>query len=981
MRKNCFKLLTLITLFLPSLGFAQNGELVTVKGIVTAEEDNSPLIGVSVIAGPTIGVITLVDGTYAISVSAGTSLVYQYIGYETVEFVVPASSGKEIVHDVVMKSAALGIDDVVVVAYGVRKKGTIAGSVATVKAEKINSVPAASFDQALQGNAPGLTVLSVSGEPSAPATFAIRGVNSINSGTAPLFILDGMPISSQDFSSISPNDIESVSVLKDASSTSIYGARAANGVVVITTKRGKISDKATISYRMQLGFGSMAHGNWDMMNTSERLMYEEELGILGDKNVAALSQIDIDWRDVVYNTTAPLRSYEVSVSGASPIVNYFVSTSYYRQEGIAAGSDFSRYNVRANLSAKATDWLSIGTQTMMSLEDIEQAQSGRYTTVTPISASRVMLPYWSPYKEDGSIASLEDGTWLGTNQNPMEWMDNNSMEIKKYKIISNLYAEVKPVEGLTLKTFGGVDFTYSPTVVRSNASYIPNMGSGTVIRRADDLFSLTWTNTANYLFDIDNVHSFNFLLGHEFVDTETAGFTAESVGHNNDKLLNLSSGTIPRMPSDFYESSAFLSFFGRGEYNYMGKYYADFSVRGDSSSKFGQSSRWAAFWSVGLMWNARSEEFLKDISWLTNAQVAFSTGTTGNSAIPPYDHMALSSGAPSYAGQGGIAPVIAGNDDLTWEQTWSTNLGFHLGFWNRLNVNLELYNKVTSDMLMAVPLSYTVSGFRSRWDNVGSMVNRGAEFDFNVDVIRTKNFSWNVSANISYNYNEITELYNGLDSFEISDSSLRLQVGRPLGEFFINEYAGVNPINGDALWYDRDGNIVNEMLEADRVLTGKSYHAPWQGGFGTVVSWKGISLSAQFSYVGDRWMINNDRFFDESNGTFASGNQSNKLLYDRWKKPGDITEIPRHGIPTEFDSRLLEDASFLRLKNLTISYTLPASLLKKTHFFESARIFAQGQNLITITKFTGMDPEFAGGYYGAQYPLSRQFTFGLEITF
>ena len=980
MRGFCFKLLVFITLLLPFVGSAQTGKMVTVKGLVTAVEDSSPLIGVSVIAGPTIGVTTLVDGTYAINVSAGTTLVYEYIGYEPVEFLVPSST-TEIVHNVIMKSDALGIDDVVVVAYGVRKKGTIAGSVTTVKAEKINSVPAASFDQALQGSTPGLTVLSSTGEPSAAASFQIRGVNSINSGTDPLFILDGISISADDFSAINPNDIESVSVLKDASSTSIYGARAANGVVVITTKRGKISEKAAVSYRMQLGFSAMAHGEWNIMNTAERLQYEQELGILGGKNIEALSAIDIDWRDVVFNKTAPLRSYEVSVSGATPVVNYFVSGSYYRQEGIAVGSDFKRYSIRTNLSAKATNWLTIGTNTMMGYEEIQEANEGEYTTVTPISASRFMMPYWDPHRSDDSIASIADGSWLGSNENPLEWLANNPMETEKYKVFSTLYAEVKPIEGLTLKTQGGVDFTHMPTSMFSNPSYITNNGSGTVGRSSNAVFNLTWTNTANYVMDINDDHSFNFLVGHEFVNSQAEGFSVMAVGQNNDKLLNLSSATTPRMPSDYYSSSAYLSFFGRAEYNFQNKYYADFSLRGDSSSKFGASSRWAAFWSVGLMWNARNEDFLKDVSWLTNAQAAFSIGTSGNSSIPPYDHFALSSAGPSYDGQGGLAPATVGNEDLTWETTRATNLALHLGFWNRLNVDVEVYHKETFNMLMLVPLSYSTSGFSSRWDNVGALVNKGVEVSLNADVIRTEDVTWNLSANVSYNNNKITELYNGLDSFEMSNTGLRLDVGRPYGEFFLNQYAGVNPANGDALWYTKDGEVTNEMLEEDKVLTGKSFNAPWQGGFGTSVRWKGLSLSAQFSWVADRWMINNDRFFDESNGTFVSNNQSNKLLYDRWKKPGDIVEIPRHGIATQIDTHLLEDASFLRLKNLTLSYALPASVLKKTQFFEAARIYVQGQNLLTFTSFSGMDPESDTNYYAAQYPLSRQFTFGLEVTF
>ena len=315
------------------------------------------------------------------------------------------------------------------------------------------------------------------------------------------------------------------------------------------------------------------------------------------------------------------------------------------------------------------------------------------------------------------------------------------------------------------------------------------------------------------------------------------------------------------------------------------------------------------------------------------------------------------------------------------ENTWTTNLALHFGFWNRLNVDLELYNKKTTDMLMSVPLAYSQSnGYGYKWDNVGAMVNRGVELNLNAVVLQLRDFVWNVNANIGYNHNRLTELYNGVDEYETSNTSTKLVVGHPVGEFYINRYAGVNPANGDALWYDKDGNIINELRDEDKVLVGKTYHAPWQGGFGTSLSWKGLSLSAQFSWVGDRWMINNDRYFDESNGRFMTYNQSKRLL-NRWKQPGDVTDIPRHGEYTEFDSRLLEDASFLRLKNLMLSYNLPSNLLKKTGFIRGLRVYAQGQNLLTFTNFSGLDPEGVTNVYAAQYPMSRQYTFGLDLMF
>ena len=968
----------LFMLIVPQSFWAQS---FVVKGQVTSHEDNEPLIGVAIMQeGTTNGVVTDFDGNYAIELKGVDKavLVFSYIGMKTQLHTVNNSTG---ILDIVMQSDAEVMEEVVVVAYGTRKKGTIAGSVSTVKSDKVANVPAAGFDQALQGQTPGLTVLSNSGEPSKAATFQIRGTNSINSGTAPLFILDGVPITSSDFNTISPSDIESISVLKDASSTSIYGARAANGVVVITTKRGTAMDKAKVVLRTQVGFSELAGNNWTLMNTAERIQFEQELGLDKGQDYDKLRLTDVNWQEAVFNDRAMLQNYDLSISRATDKLNYFVSGSFYDQDGIAQGSTFRRYNLRANADVKASNWLKVGTNSMVAYEEVQQAEDGQYALYTPISACRFMLPYWNPYREDGSIASSKDGSWTGTTYNPVEWMENNPVLNKKYKALTVLYAEITPIENLTIRSQFGVDYSHSTADMKSYPSFPGNNGIGNAGRSSYDMMSLTITNTANYRFNLKDKHSFNVMLGQEGVDYRSEGFQVVTSGQNNDFLTDLASGTRASMWSNSFSSYSYLSFFGRGEYSFDDRFYADFSIRADASSRFGKNGRWGTFWSVGLMWNLKQEEFMKRFDWLTTAQIAFSTGTSGNSEIPNYDHLELVGGGANYMGTAGIAPISEGNPDLGWEQLWATNLAFHLGFFNRVNVDFELYNKRTSNMLMLVPQSYSNNGFGSRWDNVGVMINRGAELAVNADVIRTRNFTWNVNANVSYNKNEITELYNGLSEYEIAGTSTKLVVGHSVGEFYTNRYAGVNPANGDALWYTKEGELTTEYNESDKVMVGKNYIAPWQGGFGTTLSWKGFSLNAQFSWVADRWMFNNDRFFEESNGLYTVYNQSRRLLYDRWKKPGDVTDIPRYGITPQMDSRFLEDASFLRLKNLTLGYAVPQNWLEKTHFFDSARIYVQGQNLLTFTKFSGIDPESSSNIYAAQYPMSRQFTLGIELSF
>lgn len=780
MRKSIL-LFVLLTLFgIPYL-LAQGGFRIT--GQILSAEDNLPVIGVSVVEkGTTNGVITDIDGNYSITVSKSpATLQFSYVGMKTVEKLFTAATR----YNVIMQPNTEMVDEVVVVAYGVRKKGTIAGSVSTVKAEKMENVPAAGFDQALQGQTPGLSVISNSGEPSKAAVFQIRGTNSINSGTSPLFILDGVPIASSDFNTISPGDIESISVLKDASSTSIYGARAANGVVVITTKRGLSMDKAKVTLRAQYGFSQLASdGKWTMMNTPERIQFEKEIGLDTGQDYDLFSRTNVNWLKEIFNDRAPLQNYEISVNRATDRLNYYVSGGFYDQDGIAQNSSFRRYNMRANAEVKASNWLKIGTSTMSAYEEVQQAEEGEMAIYTPIAGSR-----------------------------------------------------------------------------------------------------------------------------------------------------------------------------------------------------FGKDHRWGMFWSLGFMWNIKNESFLKDTEWLTSAQIALSTGTSGNSEIPYYDHLALVSGGPKYNDEAGIYPKQSGNEELSWEQTWSNNIGLRLGFFNRVNLDIDFYHKKTTDMLMSVPESYAITGEGYRWDNIGAMVNRGVEVSVNSDIIRTKDFTWNLNANVSYNKNKLVELYNGVQEYVNSTTGLKFVVGHPVHEFFLNRYAGVNPANGDALWYTKDGELTTEFNESDKVMTGKTFDSPWAGGFGTTFAWKGLSLSAQFSWMADRWVMNNDRFFEESNGLYSTYNQSRRLLYDRWKKPGDITDIPRYGVTAQLDDRFLENSSFLRLKNLTLAYALPQTLLKKTNFFTSARVYLQGQNLLTFTGFTGLDPEMSSNIYRAQYPASRQFTLGIEVSF
>ena len=667
MRRLTLLLVSLVLLSIQSV-LAQSFR---VKGTVVSAEDNEPMIGVTIKQeGTSNGVVTDIDGNYTIEIKGASkaTLAFSYVGCLTQKDVVKEQTNTL---NITLAPDSKMMDEVVVVAYGVRKKGTIAGSVSAVKAEKIENVPAASFDQALQGQSTGLQVIASSGEPSKAATFQIRGTNSINSGKAPLFILDGVPISSSDFNTLSPNDIESISVLKDASSTSIYGARAANGVVVITSKRGLSMDKAKITLRAQYGFSELAQSSWKMMNTDERIQFEKEVGLDAGKDYNLLSKVNVNWLDEVFNDRAPLQSYELSINRATDRLNYYVSGGFYDQDGIAQNSTFRRYNIRTNADVKASKWLKVGTNTMAAYEEAQQADDGSYTTVTPISACRFMLPYWNPYAKDGSLASLAAGNWAGTSENPIVYMGKNPIRNKKYKVLSTMYAEVYPIENLTIRTQFGADFTHSTAFLQSFPSLSSNNGQGTAARQSSDAINLTETTTANYRFSLNDIDAFNVMLGQEAVSYHSEGFQVYSKGQTSDLLTNVSSGTRASRWADSSSDYSYLSFFMRGEYNYKELYYADFSLRTDASSRFGKDHRWGTFWSLGFMFNVKSTDWLKDVKWLSSAQLAVSTGTSGNSEIPNYYHLALVSGGANYDDTAGFYPSQSGNEELGWESTWA----------------------------------------------------------------------------------------------------------------------------------------------------------------------------------------------------------------------------------------------------------------------------------------------------------------------
>lgn len=969
----------IICVSLLSIQLAALAQTKTVTGTVMSADDNLPVIGAAVLnlsAGNNVGTITDVNGQYSIKVSPGQELNFSFIGLQeqTIKY-----SGEEVLN-ITLQADAIKVDDVVVMGYGTRKKGTITGSVATVSSSTIDSRPVASFDQALQGQVAGVQIITSSGEPSAQSSVKIRGVSSMNAATAPLYVMDGVVINAGDFATLNSSDIENISILKDASSTSIYGARAANGVIVITTKQGKFGERATVKVRAQYGVSNLLDSKYKMMDSREILAFENEMGVRSG-DITEMAQVNTDWTDLLYRT-GHTQNYEVSYTGGSDKSTYYVSGAYYKQGGITLRSGLERYTLRSNNQTRINNWLKLGSSISLGYSHSQNTVPGGNLN-NPSVGAMVTKPYDSPYDANGELVQR---LTVSDNPNPLSSILYHPESSNDLKVVASVFVEIQPVKNLTIKSLFGIDGYDLRASSKSMPGYYNNLEQGgSASEQFGRGYRMTLTNTATYNLMTKSRHNVNFLLGQETVTYNHEDFGATNTGTYDDRLSHLGAGSVATLASGgFSQSYRYLSVFGRAEYNYDYKYYVDLSVRGDGSSRFAKGKRWGTFWSVGLMWDIAKENFLAGNKVLTGLKINASAGTSGNSEIGYYDYMSWVNSGPIYNGLPGMAPgTQPGNPDLTWESTMAYDLGLRLEFLNRINLTLEGYHKTTSDMLLAVPISQ-VTGFSSMTQNIGKMSNAGFEADLNGDIVSTRSgFVFNLGVNFAYNQNKLLKLYDGSDGYLQAGTGTKNQVGRSLGSYFMPRYAGVNPANGDALWYTKDGEVVNYFNSDDAVFVDKLFVAPWNGGFTATFSWKGLELSAFFNWMADKWIINNVRQFVENpnQAELMEYNQA-KRMQTMWRKPGDITDIPRADIirPQFATTMVLEDASFLRLKNVTLSYSLPSKVVKKMHI-QNLRVYAQGQNLLTWSKFQGFDPEDDGNLTMGRYPTARQFTFGIDIAF
>ncbi|MCC8019135.1 MAG: TonB-dependent receptor [Rikenellaceae bacterium] len=510
---------------------------------------------------------------------------------------------------------------------------------------------------------------------------------------------------------------------------------------------------------------------------------------------------------------------------------------------------------------------------------------------------------------------------------------------------------------------------------------IYNNGEGQAREVFQRYYSFTFTNTLEYKLTARNRHRATILLGQESIITKNKSYDVTFTGHSDKRLMLLSNSTDYLVPSHSIVDRVFNSAFVRLDYGFDNKYYLDLTYRVDGSSRFGPNNRWAEFYSVGAKWDLKREDFLSRTAWVNDLGLRLSYGTTGNAGIPDYLYFGLvGSGNIVYEGENGTTNVQAGNPNLSWKTVATLNVGVDFSLFDRVTGSVEFYRKKTSDMLMYIPYSYT-TGYGTGVGNIGGMTNTGLDFMVNVDVLRSRDFLWSIRANGNFNKNKITELFNGLDEYVIAETGLKLEVGKPYGEFFIVRRKGVDPRDGKQIWLDKYGNETKVYNEEDAVFVGKQRYAPFSGGFGTLLQYKNLSLNADFVFALGKYALNNDMYFFENAYDFGTNyNQSTRML-DMWTTPGQRTNIPAATEQIYADDHLLENASFMRLKTLQLTYSLPERWLKKTNFFRRMSVFAVGRNLFTVTKYSGFDPEPDDNVIQFTYPNTRQYVFGLELTF
>ncbi|MDR0506390.1 MAG: TonB-dependent receptor [Dysgonamonadaceae bacterium] len=1019
--------------------FAQQGS-VNIAGSVVDETTGEPIIGASVsIASEKSGAVSDLDGAFTLRVKAlPVRLSVSFLGYKTFEVDVYEYT-KPL--KISLRENIQFLEEVVVtVPYGTAKKSTFTGSAGVVSGATIEKSQGSNISKALQGAVAGLQSFSQSGQPGSDATIRIRGVGSVNASNNPLYVVDGAPYDGT-LSSIASSDIESISILKDATAATLYGSRAGNGVIMITTKSGK-NQAPEVSITSKFGVSSRASRDYDQLNTDQyfELTWEalrnnrldngltpeaaaayassnligrlginpygtgnpEPVGVDG-KLKAGLSPLwDDNWIDAL-SQDAYYTDINVQVNGGSATSKYFVSAGYLNDQGIAIESGFKRYSFRTNVVSDIKKWLQVGLNASASLSTQDYPKQDDSNTVNLFLASRLIPSFYPVYERDRATGAylLDDngdripdyGKYRASsfsNQNLKDSQPRDLHQIKRDALSARGYVQAEPVAGLQLKSSLNVDYNsrfdhdYANPVVGEDAEY-----GGYSAKSNGRTIGLTNTNTANYKATFNDIHKLSILAGHEYYEYNYATFGGERDGVIADGFYEPSAASVLTSFSGSSDQYKLLSFFGSADYSYNNKYFLSASVRSDASSRFFKENRWGTFWSVGASWRIIEEDFLasaKD-NFLSNLSIRASYGSSGNDNLGSgsnyYAWQALYS-ISSNLGEGGLRPSRLENKNLTWESNLNLNLGLDFGFFNnRLNGSLEYFDRTSKDLLFSRALIAS-TGFSSITENIGKVKNYGWELTLEGYPVYTKDWKWKLGVNVTTYKNEIVSLPQA----EMWSGQKKWVKGGSLYDFYLIEWAGVNPENGKPQWYRyKDGEKIktedySSAVTSDKVKSGNSL-PDFSGGFQSALTYKDFTLDANFAYVLGGHIYNRDNTNILHLGN-APGTAWSADVLNRWTPENTNTDIPRlttvqSSSFTSESTRFLIDRSYLRLKTLTFSYALPKSILKNISI-KSVSLFVQGENLLTFTKQQGIDPEqtFDGTTYW-RYPAMKTFSFGFNI--
>ncbi len=1038
MKVDLSRILLLALLFLSvQFSYAQK---FTATGTVT-DETGEALIGATVLAkGTTTGVVTDFDGSYSISVDGDQAiLVFSYTGFTTQEISVTSATPST---DVVMIQSAEQLSEVVVTGYGTTRKEALTGSVTTLQSAKLESVPLASVEQTLQGNIAGLQANMGNGQPGANVQIRIRGQGSISASSEPLFVIDGIPVLSNDFSSgdnpdtvvdsdvessnplatINPNDIETVTVLKDASATAIYGARAANGVILITTKSGK-SGKPKLRLTAQVGANDWAVSEdkrlrgltaeeysrlyvegW--VNTGETVeqaierfngRYPDPLTGQpavdltpdgnGGVNIGTI-RVDNRWIDELTRTGLN-QDYNLSVSGGNDVITYYASGGYFNQEAPIIYSSLDRYSTRLNLRVKASDRLRI-TNNLSISRTHQQGMNDGTRWANPLYNGYLLAPVIPARDAEGRFYGDHKTFFMGGNNPIGSLSGDDDQEWTMVRIIDNITGEYDIVKGLTFRTAWSVDLlNYQENYFR-NARYGDGRNSnGDASELTRNVTNWIGTQTLTYDHTFGSNHNFNALVGYEAQETTTRSVRAFGEEFPPNSQLRVLSNAAAGDPSQSaLVGFAFESIFSRISYNYNYKYYLQGSVRRDGSSRFGSDNRYGTFWSVGASWRLDQEPFVQEMSFINELKLRTSYGTTGNAGIGNFDWLPqISYSDIDYNGNPGGAFLEIGNRALTWEQNNTFNIGLDFGLFNRLSGTVEFFNRESENLLLDVPVSRT-TGFRDATRNFGAMRNRGLELTINADIVRTEDVTFSIGGNITFIKNEITKLDEPFVD-GTHDRFLRME-GRDYNEYHVFEWAGVDVQTGAPLFYVDENKeaTTSDINDIERYFIGKSGTPDFFGGFNTNFRWKGFSIDAQFNYSWNNWLYDATAWVLQGDGRFTPRSQTN-LVLNRWQQPGDVTDVPqfswgnRSNSNLRGSSRFIHDGTYIRLRNLTIGYQLPTAVIEKVRL-SSARIYLRGTNLLTWTRDENLylDPEASiNGLVNSPVPNMKTASIGIDLGF